>query len=96
VDRFPATQPVSASAEILSASTCAIWIRPDRERKEEQALDRLKAELARPFAAHESARKPLTAPGRARPGEQPLDPQEIESEAKLRETAPSRPAGLTH
>jgi len=60
VDRFPATQPVSASAEILSASTCAIWIRPDRERKEEQALDRLKTELARPFAAHESARKPLT------------------------------------
>ena len=36
-------------------------IRRDMERKEQQAFDRLKAELAHAFAAPESAYKPLTA-----------------------------------
>lgn len=36
-------------------------IRRDMERKEQQAFDRLKAELAQAFAAPESAYKPLTA-----------------------------------
>jgi antitoxin ParD1/3/4 len=36
-------------------------IRRDMERKEQQAFDRLKADLAHAFAAPESAYKPLTA-----------------------------------
>ncbi len=36
-------------------------IRRDMERKEQQAFDRLKAELAHAFAAPESAYRPLTA-----------------------------------
>lgn len=36
-------------------------IRRDMARKEQQAFDRLKAELAHAFAAPESAYKPLTA-----------------------------------
>jgi putative addiction module CopG family antidote len=36
-------------------------IRRDMERQEQQALDRLKAELGRAFAAPESSYKPLTA-----------------------------------
>ena len=36
-------------------------IRRDMERKEQQAFDRLKAELAQAFAAPESAYRPLTA-----------------------------------
>jgi len=36
-------------------------IRRDMERREQQAFDRLKAELAHAFAAPESAYKPLTA-----------------------------------
>lgn len=36
-------------------------IRRDMERKEQQAFDRLKAELAHAFAAPESSYRPLTA-----------------------------------
>lgn len=36
-------------------------IRRDMERKEQQAFDRLKAELAHAFAAPEAAYRPLTA-----------------------------------
>ena len=36
-------------------------IRRDKERAEKEAFDRLKAELARAFAAPESSYKPLTA-----------------------------------
>jgi putative addiction module CopG family antidote len=36
-------------------------IRRDKERKEQQAFDRLKAELAHAFAAPEASYRPLTA-----------------------------------
>ena len=36
-------------------------IRRDKERKEQQAFDRLKAELAHAFAAPETSYRPLTA-----------------------------------